>query len=153
MRGKHGRTLCATLIRNVKNGRNRRPWAHRSTIININPHRSQQRDTFPRIILSTIGWPEGWRTLRRGASHRVLYGSCTFVYPIFDNFHPERRSNNAQSCPPTLTGRRALGRAEALHPWVSPRLSPGPRRLTPYHTQGCSHVARTDVRMLGVPGR
>jgi len=109
-------------------------------------------DTSPRIMLTTIGWPEGCRTLRRCASPRGLYGRSTLVYPIFDNFNQERRSNKAQSCPPTLTGRRTLGRAEALHPWVSPRLSPGLRRLTPCHTRRCSHVARTGGRMLGVPG-
>jgi len=50
-------------------------------------------------------------------------GGYPFAIRSFIRSFPEERNNSAQTLLQTVTGRRTLRCAEALHPWVSPKVS------------------------------
>ena len=79
-------------------------------------------------------------------SLRAIHGHSPLSHPIVVHSHPEDRSNSAQHCLPTVTGKRTLRRAEALHPWVLTLLSPGDLHGPTSSPAGDEHVdGRTDV--------
>ena len=74
---------CAELNINVRN-RGQGPWEAHLLTLTLNP---AHRMAVPlRLMISTIGWPEGMTLLRRCASHRAIQGKRPCRYPIFPNY-------------------------------------------------------------------
>jgi len=109
----------------------------------------------PHPETSKIGWPDGCRTMRRGASQSLFFTEDypTSIQSFIFNL-PEERKNSAQSFPTVLT---PLGEGELYAPHIpilSSTLSPGPhcpapdscsrpagRRSSTGYTTGCTWEA------------
>jgi len=118
------------------------------------------------MIPSSIGWPEGLTTLRRGVSHTVFYRGLPWIYPIFHTFI---RGETEQHCAERHTLLHTFGRRRSLcasFPHIILRLEPRASSSGSGHTSMLTVVpvvgmvytevypgrhSRREVYTLGIP--